>query len=223
MSSAGSAERDARDLDRGLLVNLVGYVLKLGQPVLLIWVVRSYGAEGWGQYTISEAIVMVALRVILMGFDKTYLWWVPRMGEDPHALAKMRGAMFAAVTLAVIASFAIATTLAAPLSAWRGDEGAAGALRWMAWSLLPMTLMELFIAAAWQRRSEPMLVPMPGGDDFVVLALLCLRGLELPGSRLRTCANTSERLRASSMCAYTASLACGGGRACQTRASFATP
>lgn len=185
MSSAGSAERDARDLDRGLLVNLVGYLLKLGQPALLIWVVRSYGAEGWGQYTVSEAVVMVALRVILMGFDKTYLWWVPRMGEDPHALAKMRGAMFAAVGLAVIAALAIATTLAAPLAAWRGDEAASGALQWMAWSLLPMTVMELFIAAALgKRRVESQVLVRDGlvAMSFVVLALLCFyAGLETRG------------------------------------------
>jgi len=176
MSSRGSVERDARDLDRGLAVNLFGYVLKLALPALLIWVVRSYGAASWGQYIVSEAVVMISLRLVLMGFDKTYLWWVPRMEDDPHARSRMRGVLFGAVALSTIVALLISMLLAAPLARWRGDANAADALRWMAWSLLPMTAMELFIAASLgRRRVESQVVVRDGvvAVSFVVLALVC--------------------------------------------------
>jgi O-antigen/teichoic acid export membrane protein len=172
--SQGSAERDARDLNRGLAVNLLGYLLKIGQPALLVWVIRSYGAAAWGQYTVSEAILLVVVRIILIGFDKTLLWWAPRMSTDANAFARLRGALYGTVCLAVIGAVTIGTVLAQPLAAWRGNADAASALRWMGWSLVPMTAMEIFISAALgKRRLEPhvlvrdALVPL----SFVTLAL----------------------------------------------------
>src|SRR5687768_11216070 len=101
---AGSAERDARDLHRGLAVNLLGYVLKLGHPVLLIWVVRAFGAEAWGQYTVSEAVLLIVVRIVLLGFDKTLLYWVPRMDSEPSAMARLRGAVWGTLTLSLISA-----------------------------------------------------------------------------------------------------------------------
>ncbi|HEX2677267.1 MAG TPA: hypothetical protein VHM19_11520, partial [Polyangiales bacterium] len=173
-ASPRSAEHDARDLDRGLVVNLIGYVLKLGQPALLVWVVRSYGAESWGQYTVCEAVLLLALRVVLMGFDKTLLWWVPRMSADPAAYARLRGATRAVLAFALLGALLIGTLLAAPLSNWRGASNAANALQWMAWSLVPMSLMEIFIAGALGKRKLESHVLVRDGLvslSFVVLAL----------------------------------------------------
>lgn len=186
--SQGSAERDARDLNRGLVVNLLGYLLKIGQPALLVWVVRSYGAGAWGQYTVSEAVLLVVVRVILIGFDKTLLFWVPRMDADSNAIARLRGALYATVSFAVIGALAIQMLFAEPLAAWRGDPEAASALRWMAWSLVPMTAMELFIAAALGKRrveSQVFIRDALVALSFVILALVAYfagftsRGLSL--------------------------------------------
>lgn len=172
---AGSAERDARDLNRGLAANLVGYVLKLAQPAMLVWVVRVYGADAWGQYTVSEAALLVALRVVLIGFDKTLLWWVPRMDRDGGSLAHLRGALYGTIALAAVGALLVGTLLAGPLASWRGASEAAAALQWMAWSLVPMTAMELFISAALGKRrveSQVLIRDALVSLSFVVLALV---------------------------------------------------
>ena len=151
-TSAGSTERDARDLQRGLAVNLLGYVLKLAHPVLLIGVVRAFGAEAWGQYTVSEAVLLIAVRVVLLGFDKTLLWWVPRMDADGEALARLRGAFWSTLGLSLLSSLLISALFADAIAAWRGAPEAATALRWMAWTLVPMVIMELCISAAIGKR-----------------------------------------------------------------------
>lgn len=173
--NAGSAERDARDLHRGLAVNLLGYVLKLGHPVLLIWVVRAFGAEAWGQYTVSEAVLLIVVRVVLLGFDKTLLWWVPRMDSDPSALPRLRGAVWGTLALSFVSAGLISLLLAGPIAAWRGAPHAASALSWMAWTLVPMSIMELFISAALGRRkveSHVLIRDLLVSFSFVALALV---------------------------------------------------
>jgi O-antigen/teichoic acid export membrane protein len=173
------AERDARDLNRGLFVNLLGYVLKLAQPAMLVWVVRVYGAEGWGQYTVSEAVLLVVLRVILIGFDKTLLWWVPRMDQAGGSLPHLRGALYGTLALAATGSLLVGTLLASPLASWRGASEAASALQWMAWSLVPMTAMELFISAALGKRrveSQVLIRDALVSLSFVLLALAFFYG-----------------------------------------------
>lgn len=174
-ATAGSAERDARDLHRGLAVNMLGYVLKLGHPLLLIWVVRAFGAEAWGQYTVSEAVLLIVVRVVLLGFDKTLLWWVPRMDGDPRALERLRGAVWSTLALALASAAVISVSLADPIAAWRGAPEAGTALRWMAWTLVPMSMMELFISAALGRRkveSHVLIRDLLVSFSFVGLALV---------------------------------------------------
>jgi O-antigen/teichoic acid export membrane protein len=171
----GSAERDVRDLSRGLAINLLGYVLKLGHPVLLIWVVRAFGVEAWGQYTVSEAVLLIIVRVILLGFDKTLLWWVPRMDSEPSALPRLRTAVWSILALSFVSAGLISFLLADPIAAWRGAPEAAVALSWMAWTLVPMSVMELFISAALGKRkleSHVIIRDLLVSFSFVGLALL---------------------------------------------------
>jgi O-antigen/teichoic acid export membrane protein len=174
-ATAGSAERDARDLNRGLAVNLLGYALKIGHPLLLIWVVRAFGAEAWGQYTVSEAVLLIVVRVVLLGFDKTLLWWVPRMDSEPSALPRLRGALWGTLILSFVSAGLISWLLAGPIAAWRGAPEAATALSWMAWTLVPMSVMELFISAALGKRkveSHVLIRDLLVSFSFVGLALV---------------------------------------------------
>ena len=73
---------DARELRRGVLTAYLGYVLKLGMPLLIALATRAYGAERWGRFVAAQAIVLLAARVCLFGLDKGLLWFVPQHGPE---------------------------------------------------------------------------------------------------------------------------------------------
>lgn len=122
---------DTDDLLRGVSVNLVGNVLKLVQPVLLVLVVRAYGAELFGLFVFAQAVVLVTSRVCLLGLDKGILWWVPRQPSDSKLLG-FKPALFSA-TLMVL--------LIAPLMALSTNETT---IRWIgggAENVFPLQLL----------------------------------------------------------------------------------
>ena len=75
------AARDRRDLRRGAVVNLLGNLFKLADPVLLVAVFAAFGAERFGTFYFAQAVVLLLLRVCLVGMDKALLWWVPRESD----------------------------------------------------------------------------------------------------------------------------------------------
>lgn len=68
------AKTDARDLRRGVTINMVGYVIKLAHPVLLAVATQLYGAERFGVFVVGQAAIMMLARVCLFGLDKGILW-----------------------------------------------------------------------------------------------------------------------------------------------------
>lgn len=101
-----AADNDRRDLTRGATINLVGNVFKLADPLLLVAVAATYGAEAFGLFFVAQAVVLLLLRVALVGLDKAMLWWIPReQGFSPAAL--LRRSATVSMSLAVVITAAV--------------------------------------------------------------------------------------------------------------------
>lgn len=138
-----ASDNDRRDLARGATVNLVGNLFKLADPVLLVAVAATYGAEAFGLFFVAQAVVLVLLRVALVGLDKAMLWWIPReQGSSPTPL--LRRAALVSIPLAVTITGAV-VGLAGPeaLDAIGRPAEASGPLRLLALSLPLLVGLEL--------------------------------------------------------------------------------
>lgn len=161
-------QRDARDLSRGVALNLLGYLLKLGTPVLTWLVIYCYGTRDFGVFVVAQATMMIAFRVCLLGFDKGLWWWIPRV-DSGRAFSVLGGILPPVVGLGTIVS--AACYLGAELLAtWSREPEAAIGLRWLALSVVPMALLELLVAAAIGKRKLGAQVLIK--DGFVPIAHL---------------------------------------------------
>lgn len=171
------AARDARDLGRGLVVNLGGYALRLAVAGLLAATIRLYGAEQFGVFALVQAALYLASRTCSLGLGKGILWWV----HQPAARGRAYADLCAAATLAWIAASIVAVVLAVAggpwIARWAGAEAAEHA-RWMVFGLVPLTLAELVTHAAVARRRleaqaivQGGLAPLTLGGGAVVLHL----------------------------------------------------
>ncbi len=140
-----AAERvaeDARELRRGVLTAYLGYVLKLGMPLLIALATRAYGAERWGRFVAAQAIVLLAARVCLFGLDKGLLWFVPQHGHERVFTALVPAACRACLVAAL-------TTLGMWFTASSIPDFAASStvLQITALGLLPLVGSELLLHA----------------------------------------------------------------------------
>ncbi len=144
--------RDSKDLQRGFVINLFGYIFKIAYAGLLVATIRLYGPERFGIFSVVQASLFLALRTCSFGFEKGILWWV----NQPEAKGRAWRGLRPVLTLTWIASSIVAILLAVaggPLIAeWAGSEAAADELRWMAFALVPMTLMDILIHASLGKR-----------------------------------------------------------------------
>ncbi|HFE44214.1 MAG TPA: hypothetical protein ENJ18_01805 [Nannocystis exedens] len=144
--------RDSKDLQRGFVINLFGYIFKIAYAGLLVATIRLYGPERFGVFSVVQASLFLALRTCSFGFEKGILWWV----NQPEAKGRAWRGLRPVLTLTWIASSLVAILLAVaggPLIAeWAGTEAAADELRWMAFALVPMTLMDILIHASLGKR-----------------------------------------------------------------------
>jgi len=144
--------RDSKDLQRGFIINLFGYFFKIAYAGLLVATIRLYGPERFGIFSVVQASLYLALRSCSFGFEKGILWWV----NQPEARGRAWRGLRPVITLTWIASSLVAVLLAVaggPLIAeWAGSESAADELRWMAFALVPMTLMDILIHASLGKR-----------------------------------------------------------------------
>ena len=147
--------QDRRDLRRGVMVNGLGYVLKLAVPLMLVFVIRSYGAEAFGIFTFAQATLLFVVRVAMVGLDKALLWWIPQQ-ERSERLLGWRSVVACVGGLSTVIALAIAF-VGAPIMAEMGDTPEAAApLRVMAFALVPMALLELLVASTMGlKRMEP--------------------------------------------------------------------
>jgi O-antigen/teichoic acid export membrane protein len=172
---ADSIKRDTRDLHRGVLTNLLGYVIKLGNPVLLVFVVRLYGASDFGVFTFSQATMLLTARIAALGLDKALLWFIPRQSAEDKRRA-IRSALLL-TTLSALFATLIVNVSAAPIvnRFFEADYRAVTSLRIMAIAVAMETFMDVLIhAMLGMRRMGPQvfikdtLVP----TTFVVAALI---------------------------------------------------
>jgi len=168
--------RDARDLTRNALFNVIAYGPRLAVPVLTALVTRAYGLETWGVYTLGASITWVAMRVALFGLDRAMIWWIPAALEREGALVGVRAALRRVVLAGAATSVVLA--VAAPLLArlWDMSDGATTTLLWMCAGLLPLTVAEFLLQACVAKRT---LRPVLLIRDFVTPMSLLLVALGL--------------------------------------------
>jgi O-antigen/teichoic acid export membrane protein len=146
---------DRSDLRRGVLVNALGYLPKLAVPVLLILVIRSYGASAFGLFTFAQAVLLFVCRVSLLGMDKGLLWWTPQQDTE-EALDGFAETFTLTSLFALVLSIFIAVFFAPLFAMWGDTPEATVPLRVMSFALIPMVMMELFLASTMGlKRMEP--------------------------------------------------------------------
>jgi O-antigen/teichoic acid export membrane protein len=177
-----SIGQDASDLQRGVTVNLAGYVLKLANPILLILVVRLYGATAFGIFTLVQAVMMLGARFAALGLDKALLWWVPRQ-DGARAREGIRPALWAASTGAALVTVALLLASSTRVLAWAGVSTALSTpLRLMALGTIPQVVTDLLLHACMGRRRMEAQVLV---KDTLVPTLLVAGGLALYWSPAR--------------------------------------
>ncbi|MCP4603765.1 MAG: oligosaccharide flippase family protein [Proteobacteria bacterium] len=160
---------DVRELHRGALINALGYLVKIAYPVLLIVVVRLYGAEQFGVFSVVQATLLFTMRLCLLGFDKGVMWWIARL--DPSVERKgLKQVLIIVGILSTLAALGISLGGASWIAEWSGAPDAVLSLRLMSLGLIPMTLMELLIhAALGKRRMEAQVIVREGIVSFVLV------------------------------------------------------
>ena len=144
-------ESDRRDLQRGVIVNVLGSVIRALNPLLLVLIIRLYGAEAFGTFGILEGVVLVCVRVSLMGLDKGMLWWVAQQDSGNDRLG-LRPILVAVAITSTLIALIVATAGAPLIVAWKSTEGAALELRLMAAAIIPMALTEVLLHVALAKR-----------------------------------------------------------------------
>jgi O-antigen/teichoic acid export membrane protein len=132
-------------------ITLLSYIVKATQPVLLILVIRAYGAAAFGLFAVVSALLMVMMRICMIGLDRGILWWTPRrpVGHEREGLLP---ALLWTLILSTALALATMITLAPTIAGWTGRLDAIDSLRWMVVGLVPMTATEVLASAAVARR-----------------------------------------------------------------------
>lgn len=166
-------QRDAADLRRSMRLTLWSYILRIGTPFLLIIVVRLYGAGPFGIFAVVTGILGLLMRASVLGLDKGLLWWLPRQGPGQQRAGI--GAVLVLVSLtSTLAAVAVSFALAPWIAAWAERPDAVTTLRWMAASVVPMALMEVFIHACVARRRPDAQILIKDGTLPVLTAALAI-------------------------------------------------
>lgn len=164
-------QRDAADLRRSMRLTLWSYILRVGQPFLLIVVIRIYGAGPFGVFAVVVGILTLIMRISLLGLDKGLLWWLPRQGPGEQR-SGIGSALLLGTLTSAVAAVAVAVGLAPWIAAWAERPEAVPTLRWMAISMVPMAILEVFIhACAARRRPEAQIVIKDGLLPVLTAAL----------------------------------------------------
>ncbi len=150
-SPKSKTAEDKKAITRGAFVNFAGHLLKLGHPLLLAICTRLYDAGHWGAYVAMQALLMIATRICLMGFDKGILWWVPRHHGDQER-AGIRPALWLAGISSGGAVFAVVALIAAGVGKRFGYSGMEDSIQIMALGIVPFVLMEILVHAAMGRQ-----------------------------------------------------------------------
>lgn len=80
-------ESDSRFLKKGVLVNVVGTVLKVCGPLLTILLARIFGAAEFGVFVSTQTLLLTISRSATLGLDKGLYWYLPQNrlnGRKPY-------------------------------------------------------------------------------------------------------------------------------------------
>ncbi len=175
---AADLRRDAADLRRSMRITLLSYIIKLSNPVLLIIVIRWYGAEIFGVFAVVTALLAVMQRVCLLGLDRGLLFWIPRQPPDQERSGLLPTLLITSTTSTLLA-LATMAALAPWIAEWADHPEVVDSLRLMALGLVPMTLLEVLVSAAVaKRRIEAHVIVKEGVvSQVLVLTALALHAL----------------------------------------------
>ena len=114
----------------------------LGGLALSYWLARAAGAEGLGQFTYIQSIVVILALFARMGSEHTLLRLVATLNEQAFGAAALRYYLAALVmTLALAVVVALVTVAAAGLGLLNGGETALLAI--LIWALPPLVILSL--------------------------------------------------------------------------------
>lgn len=140
---------DSSTIARGAAVNFLGTLAKFSRTIFTIFVTRVFGAQTFGIFTLATSVIDLVSRFTIFGLDKALLKYVPEVFK------KKPGDRYAYLSASLIIAFTFSavTTIAlyffAPVIAeiWLKNSDLVRPLRLVAFSLLPLTLLNLLLAA----------------------------------------------------------------------------
>lgn len=146
-TSLNQYQKDEKDFSQGLLINFLGYFIKLAYPLTLIFITRFYGMEDWGVFVSAQAIILLLVRVIILGLDKGLVWWVAQ-SENSQKLSGFGILILWILGLNLLFLFPAIRWLAPWFCEYKEIPQSTASLQFLMLSLLPMILTEIFLGAS---------------------------------------------------------------------------
>ena len=140
---------DSRTVARAASVNLLGMVARSSRILVTVFVTKVSGPAVFGLFTLALAVIDIVGRLALFGMDKSVLKFVPEKKDESrdHQHRTLSAAFAIAVALGVLLTVLLVVLAPWIAGRWLDEPGVALPLRVVAASLLPMTLLTLFLAA----------------------------------------------------------------------------
>ena len=105
---SGGIETDKRYLIRGSVLNAMGLVLRNISPVLVFVLARIFPKDVFGVFVSVTLFTLTASHLLVMGFDKGLLWYIPRNQEQSRPLHTGLVAVTRTTHLVAFAAWALA-------------------------------------------------------------------------------------------------------------------
>ncbi len=111
--------KDARDLIKGVLFNLLGMVAKVSKVLFVFVAAKYYGATALGLYFLAWSAIDISSKFGLWGMDKSMIRDITRFGKEtsPQAHQKILSIMYFNVRVSLLLSIVAATGIFF-LSSW---------------------------------------------------------------------------------------------------------
>ena len=74
----GSLETDSKFLKKGVIVNIIGTILKVCGPLLTILLARIFGPAEFGVFVSTQTLLLTLSRSATLGLDKGLYWFLPQ-------------------------------------------------------------------------------------------------------------------------------------------------
>lgn len=152
--SEGTHLSDSTTLARGAAVNLFGTVARFSRTIFTVFVTRIFGAQVFGIFTLATGIVDLVSRFTIFGMDKSLLKYIPEtdISSDKQRYAILSSTFLISQVLSLF--FTLLLFFAAPWisEVWLRKPELSLPLRLISFSILPVTLLNLFLSATKARK-----------------------------------------------------------------------